>query len=206
MPGTLIGDGALFAAGVPIAPEWRTGTRRAHPRTVTAPAPHPDDILLRAPTAADTPVLDTFGSREVRGEHDYYDADDLADLHHGTFRAGSRVISDPTGQVLGRVTFHEVAYGPNHGSLAWRIGVTVLPAYRGRGVGARAQRLLADELFATTDAHRVEADTDVANFAERRALVAAGFREEGVLRGARWRAGERRDAVLLARLRTDLHD
>lgn len=174
---------------------------------VTDAAPGPDDaapdVVLRPATAADTPLLDTFGSREVRGEHDYYDDDDLADLHHGTFRAGSRVISDQTGQVLGRVTFHEVAYGPNHGSLAWRIGVTVLPQHRGRGIGARAQRLLADELFASTDAFRVEADTDVPNVAERRALTAAGFREEGVLRGARWRAGQRRDAVLFARLRTD---
>lgn len=163
----------------------------------------PDQVLLRDAGPGDTAVLDTFASREVRGEHDHYDDADLADLHHGRFRTGSRVISDPTGRVLGRVTFHQVAYGPNRASLAWRIGVTVLPEHRGRGVGARAQRLLADELFATTEAFRVEADTDVSNVAEQRALRAAGFREEGVLRGARWRAGERRDAVLFARLRTD---
>lgn len=163
----------------------------------------PTPVLLRDAGPDDTPVLDTMGSREVRGEHDYYDGADLADLHHGRFRSGLRVISDATGRVLGQVTFHQVAYGPNRASLAWRIGVTVLPEHRGRGIGARAQRLLADELFATTDAFRVEADTDVANVAERRALRSAGFREEGVLRGARWRAGARRDAVLFARLRTD---
>ena len=171
--------------------------------TAGPPPPARTPVVLRQATPADIPVLDTFGSREVRGEHDYYDDHDLADLHHGAFRFGSRVVSDPTGRVLGRVTYHEVAYGPNRGSLAWRIGVTVLPEFRGRGIGARAQRLLADELFATTDAFRVEADTDVPNVAERRALAAAGFREEGVLRGARWRAGQRRDAVLFARLRTD---
>lgn len=162
-----------------------------------------DDVVLRDATPADTPVLDIFDSLEVRSEHDYYDPDDLADAHRGTSRWGSRVISDGVGRVLGRVTFHQVAYGPNRRSLAWRIGVTVLPEYRGRGVGARAQRLLADELFATTGAFRVEADTDVDNVAERRALLAAGFREEGVLHGARWRAGARRDAVMYARLRSD---
>ena len=171
--------------------------------TGAPPPPDPRTVVLRMATPEDIPVLDTFGRLDVRGEHDYYDDDDLADLHHGAFRTGSRVVSDPTGRVLGRVTFREVAYGPNRGSLAWRIGVTVLPEFRGRGVGARAQRLIADELFATTDAFRVEADTDVPNVAERRALAAAGFREEGVLRGARWRAGHRRDAVMFWRLRTD---
>lgn len=161
------------------------------------------EIVLRDATAADAPVLDTFDTFEVRTEHDYYDHDDLADGHHGTSQWGSRVISDRYGRVLGRVTFHQVAYGPNRRSLAWRIGVTVVPRYRGRGIGARAQRLLADELLATTDAFRIEADTDVENTAERRALLAAGFREEGVLRGARWRAGARRDAVMFARLRSD---
>lgn len=168
---------------------------------------HPDRpaaiVRLREATAEDTAVLDTFGSAEVRGDHDFYDADDLADPHGGTFRSGALVISDGSGALLGRLTFHQVAYGPNRRSLAWRIGITVLPAHRGRGIGARAQALLAEQLFATTEANRVEADTDVENTAERRALLAAGFREEGVLRGARWRAGAWRDAVLYARLRDD---
>jgi RimJ/RimL family protein N-acetyltransferase len=163
----------------------------------------PDTIVLRDATRADTPVLDTFGDPEVRSTHDYYDDADLTDAHEGRFRWGSRVVSAPDGTVVGRVTFHQVAYGPNRRSLAWRIGVTVLPAYRGRGIGARAQRMIADELFARSDAFRVEADTDLDNVAERRALLAAGFREEGVLRGARYRAGGRRDAVMFARLRTD---
>lgn len=170
---------------------------------MTHAAPTADHIVLRDATAGDTRVLDTFGDPEVRTAHDFYDTADLADSHEGRFRWGSRVVSDADGTVLGRVTFHQVAYGPNRRSLAWRIGVTVLPAYRGRGIGSRAQRMLADELFAGSDAFRVEADTDVDNLAERRALVAAGFQEEGILRGARFRAGARRDAVLYARLRTD---
>lgn len=172
---------------------------------------HPDsapvsrnDIVLRAPVAGDTPVLDTFDSWEVRTEHDYYDDDDQADLHTGATRWGIRIISDARGTVLGRLTFHQVAYGPNRRSIAWRIGVTVVPEYRGRGIGTRAQRMITDELFAHTDAWRVEADTDVENTAERRALLAAGFSEEGVLRGARWRAGRRRNVVMFARVRSDV--
>ncbi len=160
-------------------------------------------IVLREATAADTPTLDTFGDAEVRGQHDFYDSADLADLHGGRSAQGARVISDATGAVLGRVTFHQVAYGPNRRSLAWRIGITVLPEFRGRGIGALAQRLMADELFERTDAHRVEADTDADNLAERRALTSAGFTAEGTLRGARFRAGSYRDAVMFARLRDD---
>lgn len=162
------------------------------------------DIVLREATAADTVVLDTFSDQAVRTEHDFYDASDLSDGHEGRFRWGSRVVSTADRTVVGRVTFHQVAYGPNRRSLAWRIGVTVLPQFRGRGIGARAQRMIADELFARSDAFRVEADTDLENLAERRALLAAGFREEGVLRGARYRAGTRRDAVMYARLRDDV--
>lgn len=160
-------------------------------------------IVLRDAIPADSPVLDTFGDADVRGEHDFYDTADLADLHEGRFARGSRVIADPAGAVLGRVTFHQVAYGPNRRSLAWRIGITVLPEFRSCGIGARAQRMMADELFDRTDAFRVEADTDVDNAAERAALTAAGFTAEGVLRGARYRAGARRDAVMYARLRDD---
>lgn len=170
---------------------------------MTDPGVTADDIVLRDATRADTPVLDTFGDPEVRSTHDYYDDADLADSHEGRFRWGSKVVAAADGTVVGRVTFHQVAYGPNRRSLVWRIGVTVLPAYRGRGIGARAQRMLADELFALSDAFRVEADTDLENLAEQRALLAAGFREEGVLRGARFRAGAHRDAVMFGRLRSD---
>jgi RimJ/RimL family protein N-acetyltransferase len=96
-----------------------------------------------------------------------------------------------------------VTYGPNAGSRALDIGISVFPAHRGRGHGSRAQRMLADYLFATTPVHRVQASTDLRNTVEQRALERAGFRREGVLRGAQWRRGEHHDLVSYARLRTD---
>jgi RimJ/RimL family protein N-acetyltransferase len=63
--------------------------------------------------------------------------------------------------------------------------------------------MLADHLFATTPSNRVEADTDVANVAEQRALERAGFRREGVLLGAQYRRGLWYDLVGYARLRGD---
>jgi RimJ/RimL family protein N-acetyltransferase len=107
------------------------------------------------------------------------------------------------GERVGLVSWHRVAYGPNPGSAAWNIGISLIPAARGRGMGAEAQRLVADYLFEATDVGRVEASTDVANLAEQRALERAGFIREGLLRGAQERGGIKRDLVNYARLRTD---
>ena len=68
---------------------------------------------------------------------------------------------------------------------------------------ARAQRLLAEHLLATTPSHRVEASTDVENVAEQRALERAGFVREGILRGAQFRDGTWHDLVLFSLLRSD---
>ncbi|RKS71522.1 RimJ/RimL family protein N-acetyltransferase [Motilibacter peucedani] len=113
------------------------------------------------------------------------------------------LVVEVDGQLAGSVSWQSVAYGPNPESRAWNIGIGLDLAFRGRGAGTRAQRLLADMLFATTDAGRVEASTDVENLAEQRALEKAGFTREGVLRSAQWRGGAWHDLVSYARLRTD---
>jgi RimJ/RimL family protein N-acetyltransferase len=88
-------------------------------------------------------------------------------------------------------------------SYCWAMGIAMLPEARRRGFGTQAHRLLADYLFAHTTAHRVEADTELDNIAEQRALEKAGFQREGVLRGCVWRDGAWRDGVLYSLLRTD---
>lgn len=104
---------------------------------------------------------------------------------------------------VGVLQWHGVQYGPNRGSIALSLGIAIQPAARGRGVGSRAQRLLADYLFEQTLTQRVEASTDVTNLPEQRALEKAGFRRDGVLRGAQFRLGEWHDMVVYSRLRTD---
>ena len=94
-------------------------------------------------------------------------------------------------------------YGPNLGSQALDIGISLRPFAQGRGHGSRAQRMLARYLFATTPVFRVQASTDVRNVPEQKALERAGFHREGVLRGAQWREGVWNDLVSYARLRED---
>ena len=91
--------------------------------------------------------------------------------------------------------------GPPGG--CYEIGLALLPEYRGRGLGTAAQLLMVRHLFDCTLAHRLEAQTDVDNIAEQLALERAGFRQEGVLRGARFREGGWRDMLMYGLLRTD---
>nr|WP_262323755.1 GNAT family protein [Acidiferrimicrobium sp. IK] len=108
------------------------------------------------------------------------------------------------GEGVGSMSYIRIPYGPNRRSLAWRIGITVLPKHRRRGIGAKAHRLLAEQLLTQSDVHRVEADTDPENPPERRALVNAGFVQEGGLKGAQWRNGAWHDRVLFALTRDAL--
>jgi RimJ/RimL family protein N-acetyltransferase len=88
-------------------------------------------------------------------------------------------------------------------SYSWEIGIALLPEFRGRGYGTRAQELLARYLFAHTTVHRIWAGTEVDNLAEQRSLEKAGFTREGITRAAGWRDGAWRDGVIYSLLRTD---
>jgi RimJ/RimL family protein N-acetyltransferase len=102
---------------------------------------------------------------------------------------------------LGLVSYRRVTTTAR--SWCWSIGITLMPGARGRGVGTRAQRLLAEDLFAHTTAYRIQAETDVDNAAEQRALEKAGFTREGVLRGWSFLNGRYHDEVVYGLLRSD---
>ncbi|TDV41350.1 GNAT family N-acetyltransferase [Actinophytocola oryzae] len=140
-----------------------------------------------------------------RGDHAYdVDQDDRPVLHMGfeVFRAG--VVDTETGTLVGEVNWHAVGYGRSAACTAWNVGISLLPDRRGKGTGAKALRLLVEHLFATTEVDRIEASTDRANIPSQRALVKAGFRREGVLRGAQLRGGQRRDMLGFSILRDEL--
>ena len=85
----------------------------------------------------------------------------------------------------------------------WEIGIVLLPEFRGRGVGWRAQAMLCDYLFQHSPAQRIQAGTHPENLAEQHSLVKAGFQLEGVVRACEFRAGAWRDGLLYSRLRDD---
>ncbi|MDN3026065.1 GNAT family protein [Streptomyces sp. S.PB5] len=126
---------------------------------------------------------------------------------HGFLTAqGGRlaIVHDTDDRFLGEVQWRQVLQGP--ASPCWNIGIALLTAERGKGYGARAQRLLAEYLFAHTQVNRVEASTEAVNTAEQKALERAGFTREGTIRGACFRGGAWRDMVMYSVLRAEITD
>jgi RimJ/RimL family protein N-acetyltransferase len=158
-------------------------------------------IVLRPVRPNDRPLLDLLASPEQAGHFNSFPTSDA--LRMPDVGGSKRIITTPDDEPVGDVGWFGVPYGPNHRSVAWRIGITVLVEQRGRGYGSRAQSLLATYLFKTTASNRVEADVDVNNTPERRALLRAGFTEEGVVRGAQHREDAWHDLILYSRLRGD---
>jgi RimJ/RimL family protein N-acetyltransferase len=134
-----------------------------------------------------------FGS--TRNFRDAVADDTLLDDSSGTLA----VVDDDV--LCGDVSWRQIRTGASPLSFCWNIGIVLLPEHRGKGIGSTAQRLLADYLFAHTSVQRVEADTDLGNVAEQRALEKAGFTREGVLRRTQWRNGDWRDMVMYSKLR-----
>jgi RimJ/RimL family protein N-acetyltransferase len=115
--------------------------------------------------------------------------------------SGQLAVALPDGAMAGIVAWRSIPTGgPESGCL--EIGA-LFPEHRGRGFGTVAQRLLAEYLFATTLANRLQAITDVENLGEQKALERAGFLREGIMRGLAFDRGRWHDGVLYARLRDD---
>ncbi|WP_028660903.1 GNAT family N-acetyltransferase [Nocardioides insulae] len=171
--------------------------------------PDTGQIRLRPIDEGDLDLLERLHEDPVEaGEHDFYGFRHPGRLRRLWFEegflsptGGRLAIADAAGRFLGEVQWHEVFQGP--ASPCWNIGIALLSSERGRGVGTQAQVQLADYLFAHTRVNRIEASTDRDNLAEQRSLERAGFTREGILRGACFRAGEWRDMVMYAVLRSD---
>ncbi|GII81148.1 alanine acetyltransferase [Sphaerisporangium rufum] len=136
-----------------------------------------------------------FGWRDVRAWRRRWEENGLLHPEQGTLMVVRAAES------LGFVTWRTIHRTTASTNLS--IGIGMLPEARGHGYGTQAHRLIARYLFAHTLVHRIEADTEVENIAEQRALEKAGFVREGVTRSCAWRDGAWRDGVTYSLLRTD---
>jgi RimJ/RimL family protein N-acetyltransferase len=167
-----------------------------------------DQVALRQVTEDDLPVLrGMLGSREVREPFQWFGWSDPGRTartfaENGLLGPDNSTLMVAAGdETLGFVSWRRIEVV---GSYFWNMGILLLPAARGRGVGTRAQQLLVRYLFAHTPVVRIEADTDRENIPEQRALEKAGFTREGMMRSVVFRDGQWRDAYLYAILREDL--
>ncbi len=173
------------------------------------PVIHGQRVGLRPVEQSDIAVLDSWtNDSAIQGSYNMFGLERMNGLASG-FQArglldddqGTLMIVTLAGQIVGSMSYHEVRYGPNTGSRAYNIGLSITPEYRNKGYGSEAQQLLAEYLLQTFPIARVEAQTDVTNLAEQRAREKAGFVREGVLRKAQWRAGDWHDLVVYSTVR-----
>ncbi len=160
-------------------------------------------VVLRELGAGDAALLERWSAPGFFGEFSDLGPPDEEFYSSGVPIARLLVARSADDEPVGLVSWVRVWHGPNPGSRAWNIGISLVEPARGLGYGSEAQRLLAEHLLATTRVNRIEASTDVENGAEQRALEKAGFVREGILRGAQFRAGRWRDLVGYSRLRSD---
>jgi len=166
-----------------------------------------NDVVLRAITEEDLPFLQELISDP--GDEGSFMWQGFRDPHEWHKRWNAQgLIRDNSGVVLVCSEDKPAGYidwDHNHwfGRPCWTLGIQLARAARNRGIGTVAHKLLVEYLFATTLPNRIEAYTEVANTAERRALEKAGFTLEGTLRSTCFRAGEWHDGVLYSVLRAE---
>jgi ribosomal protein S18 acetylase RimI-like enzyme len=169
-----------------------------------------DQVTLQPVTEDDLSFLEHLtNDRVATGEHEWHGFADPGALRRGWAETG--LLGDSQGVLMvvardagraGQVSWRKTQTGAI--SYCWGIGIGLAPEFRGRGYGCAAQRLLVRYLFANTQVNRIEAETEITNLAEQRALEKAGFTREGVRRGATYRAGRWHDSVLYGVLRAEV--
>jgi RimJ/RimL family protein N-acetyltransferase len=80
------------------------------------------------------------------------------------------------------------------------VGISLLPASRGRSLGTDVVRVLCHYGFAVRGLHRLQAETLADNHAMIKAATRAGFTREGTLRRSAWVNGNFADEVILGLL------
>lgn len=119
--------------------------------------------------------------------------------HENGTRAGFAVVDEESGAFLGLAALVRL----DRDGREAEAGYIVSPRARGRGVAARALRLLTDWALDGLGLERVELRITVDNEASIRVAERAGFVREGVLRSLHFKQGMRSDVAVYSRLASD---
>jgi RimJ/RimL family protein N-acetyltransferase len=119
--------------------------------------------------------------------------------HRDDTRAGFAIVDEENDEFLGMAMFVRI---DREGSEA-EAGYVVSPQARGRGIAARAVRLLTEWGMAELGLQRVELRIDRDNLRSIRVAERAGFVLEGVLRSVSFKQGLRTDMAVYSRIVRD---
>ncbi len=163
------------------------------------------DVVLRVPSVDDVDaILPAFTDPETReaGNLPAFDREALADsirelpsLAESGRLLPLAAVDAETGQVVGGGMLHHL----DAERRIVEIGYWVFPPARGRGLGTRIARSLAEHAF-SLGVERVAAYVNVGNTASERVLERAGFTREGVVRSMPVPDGRRIDKTLFSLL------
>ena len=106
------------------------------------------------------------------------------------------VVELATGELAGEA----LLWGIDLHHRAAHIGISLIPAFRGRGLGLDAVRVLCRYGFAGRGLHRLQAETAAGNSAMIQAASRAGFTREGTLRRSAWANGDFTDEAIFGLL------
>ncbi len=110
------------------------------------------------------------------------------------------VTTDAGPRAIGTTGLHGIDWPNRHATSGVIIGD---PDYWGRGIGGEVMRLRTRYAFEELGLEKVMTEIMMENEASRRAALAAGYREVGVRRRHKWRAGRWHDMWLAEVLRDD---
>ena len=173
-----------------------------------------DTIRVRLPRVADAPsIVRGLSDKEIlrgTGIVVLYDltedavAERITTLWPGLRRTGEVLflaIADlQTDEYLGNIQLD----GFKWDDAQCEVGYWVLPEARGRGVSARATRLLSHWAIDALAMERVEATADFDNEASLRSLENAGFTREGTMRNVAQAQRGRVDVAIFSLVRADI--
>ena len=106
------------------------------------------------------------------------------------------IVELPSGELAGQVALWGI---DEHNRMA-HIGIELRPAFRGRGLGLDAVRVVCRYGFALRGLHRLQMETLADNHAMIAVAQKLGFTREGAIRGSSWMNGRFMDDVIFGLL------
>lgn len=126
---------------------------------------------------------------------------EFAETGFWTEDKGFLLIVDPEdGRLLGTIAYFRPVFYSDGLEIAYQI---FQAASRGKGIMTEVLRLFSSFLFSHRNLHRLQLAVHPLNVASRRVAEKAGFRKEGVLRGAFFHRGAHHDLELYSLLRDE---
>jgi RimJ/RimL family protein N-acetyltransferase len=171
---------------------------------------HSDRVALRARQESDVAVLhaELYDDVEMRSRADLRPwrpvppgspASPFAVTEPAEDEAAFSVVEVAGGELAGSAGLWGI---DNHNRSA-HIGISLRPAYRGKGLGTDVVRALCGYGFRTRGLHRLQIETLTDNVAMIRTAIRAGFTREGTLRRSAWVDGGFLDDAVFGLLVTE---